>query len=121
MEINQGDIWWIDPTPKTGHEQKGKRPALVLQNDLANQYLGTTIIVTISSSSKRRMPEMVSLNWEDGLQKESFADFSQIFTIDKNRLQKRVGKIQPEKWVLVEKALSRIFYRTWIAREEGRI
>ena len=121
MEVNQSDIWWVNPSPSTGHELTGERPGLIIQNDFANRYLGTTIIAFISSSPKKRMPEMVALDEEDGLKKASFADFSQISTVDKSRLQKKIGKIQPEKWVLVEKALDRIFYRTWIAKEEGRI
>lgn len=110
--VNQGELWWVNPTPKMGHEQQGRRPALVVQNDLANHYLGTTIIALISSSNKKRMPEMVPLEEAEGLKKESFADFSQIFTIDKVRLEKKIGMMRPEKWDLVEQALGRIFLKT---------
>jgi mRNA interferase MazF len=110
--VFQGEIWWINPTPKTGSEQKGKRPALIIQNDVANKYLKTTIIAMISSSGKFNMPEMVSLGVHDNLHPNSYADFAQIFTIDKQRLLKKIGKIQSNKWNEVEEALATIFYKT---------
>ena len=45
-QVLQGEIWWIDPTPKMGSEQRGRRPALIIQNDLANKYLKTTMILS---------------------------------------------------------------------------
>ncbi|MGE3279202.1 MAG: type II toxin-antitoxin system PemK/MazF family toxin [Candidatus Altimarinota bacterium] len=112
QEVRQGEIWWIDPTPKMGREQRGRRPALVIQNDIANTYLDTTIIAIISSSGSVNMPEMVPLGKKEGLTTQSHADFAQIFTIDKQRLTKKAGKITTEKWEMVEKALRRIFLKT---------
>lgn len=112
QNIFQGEIWWINPTPKIGSEQKGKRPALIIQNDIANKYLNTTIIIMISSSGKFDMPEMVSLGINNNLNPNSYADFAQIFTIDKKRLLKKIGKIHSDKWSEVEKALASIFYKT---------
>lgn len=31
--VNQGDIVWLDFDPQLGHEQKGRRPALIVSND----------------------------------------------------------------------------------------
>jgi|SRR3989339_720379 len=112
LKVKQGDIWWIDPTPKIGAEQRGRRPALIIQNNIANQYLHSTIIVIISSSGKTQMPEMVNIGSEYGLKENSYADFAQIFTIDKGRLMKKIGNIGENKWVEIEKALSSIFYKT---------
>ena len=109
--VAQGEIWWIDPTPKIGSEQRGRRPALIIQNDVANQYLRTVIIVVISSTGSMNMPEMVDLS-EYGLKENSHADFAQIFTIDKSRLIAKIGKITSDKWLQVEGALSSIFLKT---------
>lgn len=111
MNIKQGEIWWIDPTPKMGSEQRGKRPALIIQNNIANKYLKTTIIAIISSSGKI-MPEMVPVDYIPNITKNSCADFAQIFTIDKTRLLSKVGEIDTQDWLLVEKALGRIFKNT---------
>jgi len=116
-KVLQGDIWWINPTPKMGSEQRGKRPALIIQNNTANHYLQTTIIAIISSSGRIDMPEMVSLEQKHGLKKGSYADFAQIFTIDKRRLLKKTGRIDIQKWNEVQKAIGSIFMNT-IANED---
>jgi mRNA interferase MazF len=36
--VKQGDIIWLDFDPQIGHEQKGRRPALVISNDLFNAF-----------------------------------------------------------------------------------
>ena len=112
MKIDQGSIWWVHPTPKIGSEQKGRRPALIIQNDIANKYLKTTIIVMISNSGVKGRPEMLQLGKEEGLKSDSYADFAQIFTIDKKRLIKKVGNIKVEQWFSVQKALATIFLKT---------
>lgn len=117
--VLQGDIWWINPTPKIGSEQRGKRPALVIQNNIANHYLQTTIIAIISSSGKTNMPEMISLEEKHGLKKGSYADFAQIFTIDKRRLLKKTGRIDSQKWNEVQKAIGSIFMNTITAEDSA--
>ena len=112
QEVFQGDIWWIEPTPKMGSEQRGKRPALILQNDVANQYLKTTIVAIISSSGKVDMPEMVDVSGVEGMKKMSVADFAQVFTIDKMRLIKKIGTFDALRWDEVEQALQSIFLKT---------
>ncbi len=112
MEVHQGDIWWIDPTPKMGHEQRGRRPALVIQNDLANKYLQTTIVAIVSSSGNMNFPGIVPLPEQKELNENSHADFAQIFTIDKKRLTKKICSISPKKWKDVEEALATAFLKT---------
>ena len=110
--VFQGEIWWIDPTPKMGSEQRGKRPCLIVQNDIANKYLNTTIVAIISKSGQLNMPEIVKLDKDCGLKENSSADFAQIFTIDKQRLIEKIGKIKSEKWQKIEDALGSIFFKT---------
>ena len=112
-KISQGEIWWIDPTPKVGSEQKGKRPAIIIQNNIANKYLQTTIVAIVSSSGKIDMPEMVKLGKEEGLKDNLFADFAQVFTISKLRLMKKIGKIKTDKWKEIKNALDTIFMKTF--------
>lgn len=111
-KVLQGDIWWINPTPKMGSEQRGRRPALIIQNDVANQYLKTTIVAIISTSGRNDMPEMVKLEKKYGLKDDSYADFAQIFTVDKERLTDKIGVISSKKWNDIEKAMGCIFMKT---------
>ena len=47
---NQGDMIWLDFTPQSGHEQKGRRPALVVSNDYFNQHTGLSIVCPITTA-----------------------------------------------------------------------
>jgi mRNA interferase MazF len=114
MKVFQGEIWLVKPSPKIGSEQKGVRPALVIQNDVANKYLNTTIVALISSSGKKGMPEMVLIKKDWGLVQDSYADFAQIYTIDSKRLLKKIGKIPPVVWGSVHAAIKEIFYKTML-------
>ena len=48
----RGDIVWIDFTPKTGHEQSGKRPAIVLSPLAYNRAVGLMLCCPITSKEK---------------------------------------------------------------------
>ncbi len=48
----KGDIVWVDFNPTIGHEQKGKRPALVLSSSKYNMLSGMCIVCPITSIIK---------------------------------------------------------------------
>jgi len=43
--VKQGNIILVDFDPQAGHEQKGRRPALVISNDLFNRYSEMAILI----------------------------------------------------------------------------
>jgi len=49
---DRGDIVWLNFTPQTGHEQKGKRPAIVLSPLNYNEKVGLAIFCPIISIIK---------------------------------------------------------------------
>lgn len=49
---SRGDIVWIDLLPTTGHEQSGKRPALVLSPFAYNKTVGLMLCCPITSKEK---------------------------------------------------------------------
>ncbi|MEJ5188860.1 MAG: endoribonuclease MazF [Breznakiellaceae bacterium] len=49
---DQGDIVWLDFNPQQGHEQKGRRPALVLSFKEYNEKIGLAIFCPITSKIK---------------------------------------------------------------------
>lgn len=49
----RGDIIWVNLNPTKGHEQKGKRPALVISPETYNKKSGLCILVPITSKSKK--------------------------------------------------------------------
>lgn len=48
----RGDLIWLDFTPQTGHEQAGRRPALVLSPETYNRKTGLAIACPITSRAK---------------------------------------------------------------------
>ncbi|KGE73908.1 endoribonuclease MazF [Spirochaeta lutea] len=49
---NRGDIVWLDFNPQLGHEQRGRRPALVLSHEKYNEKIGLGIFCPITSKTK---------------------------------------------------------------------
>jgi len=101
----RGEIWSVNFNPGRGSEQKGIRPALVIQNDVGNRYAATTIVAAITTTIKA-YPVTTSLPAKvTGLAKDSMVNLAQIMTIDKSRLRKRVGELDEKLMAEVDRAL----------------
>ena len=48
----QGDIVWLDFHPQQGHEQRGRRPALVISHQKYNERVGLALFCPITSKAK---------------------------------------------------------------------
>ena len=48
----RGDIVWLNFTPQAGHEQRGKRPALVLSPQIYNEKTSLCVCLPITSKVK---------------------------------------------------------------------
>jgi len=101
----RGEVWLVNWNPARGSEQAGKRPALIIQNDIGNEKAPTTIVAAISSSVKL-YPMNVEINPpEGGLDYPSIIKTSQIFTVAKERLEKRLGRFDENKMDDVDRAI----------------
>ena len=101
----RGDVWAVDFRPGRGSEQSGQRPALVIQNDIGNEYGATTIIAAITTTMKP-FPFMVRVPARPaGLDRESMVNLAQLLTIDKRRLHRRLGRINESIMTQVETAI----------------
>ena len=49
---NQGDIIYLDFNPQAGHEQKGRRPALIISNGQYHQRTQMAIVCPITNSNR---------------------------------------------------------------------
>ena len=56
----KGDIVAVSLDPQAGHEQKGRRPALVISNDLFNRHTGMAVLCPITNT-RRDFPFHVAL------------------------------------------------------------
>lgn len=92
-EIKRGQIYYADLSPVIGSEQGGVRPVLVLQSEYHSRRSPTTIVAAITSkTTKPEMQTHVHIKGA-GLQRHSIVLLEQIRTIDKSRLEERVGRL----------------------------
>ena len=101
----RGEVWLVNWNPARGREQSGKRPALVIQNDIGNEKASTIIVAAISGSVKNYPMNIKVDPPEGGLECPSIIKTSQIFTVSKERLEKRLGQISAQKMKEVNRAI----------------
>jgi len=108
--MKRGDVYWADLVPRSGSEQTGRRPVVVVSHDGFNQTPAwrSIIVVPISTSSSqgKRGPTVIELaGGTAGLPKTSFAVCHQVTTLDRAKLTKRVGSLRTEPLREVEEGL----------------
>ncbi|HXK04869.1 MAG TPA: type II toxin-antitoxin system PemK/MazF family toxin [Verrucomicrobiae bacterium] len=99
--MKRGEVYWADLLPRSGSEQTGRRPVVIISHDGFNQTPGwkSIIVVPISTSASqgRRGPTVVEIPAGNaGLAKTSFAVCHQVTTLDRAKLTKRIGILTPE-------------------------
>lgn len=85
-KILRGEIYFANLDPAIGSEQGGKRPVLVLQNDIGNRFSNTVIVAALTSQSKPNLPTHLMLPKNSGVQNGSMVLLEQLRTLDKSRL-----------------------------------
>lgn len=103
----RGEVYLVSFDPTLGAEIRKTRPALVVQNDVANRWSPVTIVAAISSQSDGTVyPTEVNVDPPEGsLKVPSVVLLNQIRSIDRRRLVKRLGRLRPDTMKLVNRAL----------------
>ena len=105
LKFQRGDIYFVRLDNRTGSEQSGTRPAVILQNDVGNSCSPTLIVATLTSKTeKKAMQPTHCLVVPEGLE-PSIVQAEQIFTIDKSRILKYLGHLAPEDMQRLDYAL----------------
>ena len=106
--VRRGEIYLVDWSPGRGSEQSGIRPALVIQNDLGNQFSATTIVAAISTQWRRVYPFQVLISaLENGLPQDSIVKLELIQTIAQTRLGRLMGTLNTTKMPEIDQAILR--------------
>lgn len=96
-DIKQYDVVFIDlGTNMVGSEQGGKRPAIIIQNDIGNYYSNTTIVIPLSTKIKHvYQPTHTLIKGGDSkpLSYDSIALGECVRQISKKRIIKVMGHI----------------------------
>jgi mRNA interferase MazF len=106
--ILRGDIVWANLDPTLGHEQSGKRPVLVLSEDIFNDRSGTVIALALTSQQPGAgFPLTFELS-DPKLPKRSWVKISQIRTLSTERLGKKIGEASEQELETIIEGLNEI-------------
>jgi mRNA interferase MazF len=96
--VKRGDVFWADLVPRSGSEQTGRRPVVVVSHDGFNRVEAwrSVIVVPLSTATaqRRRGPTAIVLpKGAGGLRQESVALCHQVTTLDRAKLVERIGEL----------------------------
>jgi mRNA interferase MazF len=103
----RGEVYLVNFDPVVGSEIRKTRPALILQNDIANRHSPLTIVAAITSQFEEPLypTEVLLTAGEGGTTKDSVILLNQIRSVDKRRLVRRLGTIRSESMRRVDRSL----------------
>jgi mRNA interferase MazF len=105
MVVKRFDVFLINLDPTTGAEMKKTRPGVVISPDVMNRYISTVIIAPMIAKGAA-YPTRVGCKFQ-GKQGQVVLDQSR--TVDKTRLAKKIGRIDPQTQSDVLKVLGEMF------------
>ena len=105
LKFQRGDIYFVRLDNRTGSEQSGTRPAVILQNDVGNSCSPTLIVATLTSKTEKKATQPTHCLVEPEGLEPSIVQAEQIFTIDKSRALKYLGHLTPEEMRRVDDAV----------------
>lgn len=94
---SRGEVWWIDLDPTRGHEQRGRRPALVISANQFNQGPAGLVVVVPATTRERRIPLHVPIDPpEGGVPERSFLMCEMVRSVSRERLIEQMGAVSGE-------------------------
>lgn len=101
---NRGDVWYAK-LDGVGSEQKGFRPVVIVSNEKNNKNAKTvTILPTTSRLNKHNIPTHYIVD-VDFLTKTSIVIAEQVRTIDKSRLERKIGHFDDNHMTNINKII----------------
>lgn len=98
----RGEVWWINFDPSIGTESTKTRPAIVISNDVSNEFLERVQVVPLTSNVAKIYPSETIVVLR-GKKNKAAAD--QIATVSKLRLKEKIGRVSADELASVEYVL----------------
>jgi mRNA interferase MazF len=103
---SRGEVWQVDLSPTRGHEQAGRRPALVVSTDRYNHGPAGLVVIVPMTTRERRIPLWVRVERpEGGVKATSFIQTDAIRSVSRERLSRRWGTISETTMAAVDDRL----------------
>ncbi len=108
--MKRGDIYIANLAPRSGSEQQGRRPVVVISSDGLNQIQNwrSIIVIPISTSSAQAKRSLTVLSIPQGignLSKDSVALCHQLTTLDRSKFEKFIGTLPARVMDEIEQGL----------------
>ena len=100
--MKRGEVWWVNFDPSTGGEIRKKRPAVIVSNNAANQFLNRVQVVPLTSSVGKLYPSEAYITLR-GKKAKAMAD--QLTTVSKKRLINQAGSVSKTELEGLERAI----------------
>lgn len=100
--MKRGEVWWINVAPSVGGEIHKKRPAVIVSNNAANQFLNRVQVVPLTSSVGKLYPSETYVTIR-GKKTKAMAD--QLTTVSKKRLINPAGTVSKTEMEGIERAI----------------
>ena len=108
--MRRGDVFIADLIPRSGSEQTGRRPVVIISNDGFNLTSNwrSIIVVPLSTSSSQALWTQTVVHIsssEGGLSRDGSALCHQVTTLDRGKLKQRLGELSEAKMLEIERGL----------------
>jgi len=97
------EVWWINFDPSVGGEIRKKRPAVIVSNNAANQFLNRVQVVPLTGSVGKLYPSETYVSLRS---KKAKAMADQLTTVSKKRLINQAGTVSKTEMERIERAIS---------------
>jgi len=106
VTAHRGDVWLVDFGEPVGHEQSGRRPAVVVSADPLNESRAGVVIVVPTTTTPRHLPSHVELDQAgSGLDELSYAKCEDVKSISEQRLIGQLGAVSDVVMFEIARAL----------------
>jgi mRNA interferase MazF len=105
-EVRTGDVWLVQLDPTVGHEQGGRRPAVVVSsNGLHALPIDMVVVIPLTGHDRGLVTQPQISSEGSGLSRASFARPEDMRAVDASRLQRRLGRVSSEELFEIRKVM----------------
>jgi mRNA interferase MazF len=103
----RGEVYSVRLDPVIGSEIAKSRPAVIISNDIGNEFSARVIVAPLTAAGLERVYPFEALipAHEGNLPQASKVVLDQIRTLDKQRLGQRLGLLPPERMRAIDRAI----------------
>ena len=104
--VERFDVYLVSLDPAPTADPKNTRPCVIISPDEMNRHIQNAIVAPLSALEARQYPTRIAVNF---LNSERSVVLDQIRTVDKERLVKKIGRIESSEQPQILKCLADMF------------